>query len=101
MIEPTTDPRGMPEDMKQGFIGALISPAAAETIKGYYASIAGDDPAIIAQVQDDAAIVNPQARKDVAIALLNWNPETSINAYNGPIEMQLIAANDHPGRFTI
>lgn len=97
LIEAATDPRGMPENMKQGFVAALNSPAAAETIQGYYASIAGGDPAIIAQVQDDAAIVNDQARRDVAIALLDWNPETSINAYIGDIEMHLIAANDHPG----
>lgn len=96
LIEPATDPRAFPEEMKQGLIGALSSPAALETIQGYYASQAGSDPAVIAQIQDDAAAVNADARFGVAEALLNWNPEASVNGYDGKIEMHMIKANDNP-----
>lgn len=96
LIEPATDSRGMPEDMKQGFMGALSSPAALETIQGYYASISGGDPAVIAQIQDDAAVVNKDARFGVAEALLNWNPEPALNAITYPVEMHVIEANDNP-----
>lgn len=96
LIDPATDPRGIPEEMRAGFLAAFSGPGGVEAIKGYYASIAGTNPATIARVQSDAEAVHPDARLGVAEALLAWDPEAAINGYSGPIEMILTSPNDTP-----
>lgn len=96
LLDPATDPRAMPQEMRQGFLGALASPEALEAVQGYYASIAGGDGAVIATVQADAAGVTAEARLGVATALLDWDPETVLAGWDGPLHMLVTPANDNP-----
>ncbi|MBL4786345.1 MAG: alpha/beta hydrolase [Cohaesibacteraceae bacterium] len=96
LLDPATDPRAMPKDISTGFLGALQSPDALDAIKGYYASIAGDNPQIIAQVVGDAAQADPAARYGVAEALVNWNPQVALDKWDGPITALITSANDNP-----
>lgn len=96
LIDPATDPRVIPAEMRAGFLAAFSGPGGVEAIKGYYASIAGKNPATIARVQRDAEAVDADARLGVATALLGWDPEAAINGYSGPIEMILTSPNDTP-----
>lgn len=96
LIDPATDPRVIPAEMRAGFLGAFAGPGGVEAIKGYYASIAGENPATIARVQSDTEAVDADARHGVAKALLEWDPEAAINGYSGPIEMILTSPNDTP-----
>ncbi|MCB1516188.1 MAG: alpha/beta hydrolase [Hyphomicrobiaceae bacterium] len=96
LLDPATDPRGMPEEMRNGFLGALASPEGLGALQGYYASIAGDNPATVAMVLEDAAKVTDGARIGVATALAFWNPEESIHAWKGPIFLANTPENDNP-----
>ena len=96
LIDPATDARQMPAEMRQGFLDALSGPDAAEAVKGYYASIAGSNPTVIAQVQADADVVHPDARIGIATTLLSWNPEDAVAHYDGPVEVMITPFNDNP-----
>lgn len=96
LVEPATDPRGMPKEMRQGFLAALAGPGGVEALKGYYASIAGTNPETIATVQADVEAVHADARLGVAEALLGWNPEVALAGYAGPVAMLVVPTNDTP-----
>ena len=96
LLDPATDPRAMHKDISTGFLEALQSPVALDAIKGYYASIAGDNPKIIAQVVGDATQADPAARYGVAEALVNWNPQVALDKWDGPITALITSANDNP-----
>lgn len=96
LIDPATDPRQMPAEIRDGFMAAIAGPDGAEAVKGYYASIGGSNPAVIAQVQADAGVVDPDARLGFAQALINWNPEEALAGYTGPLEILITPANDNP-----
>lgn len=94
LVDPATDPRGMPEEMRAGFLAALDGPGGLPVVQGYYASIAGDDATVVARVQDDAAAVDATARLGVAKALAYWNPEPVLSGYAGPVAVLVTQAND-------
>jgi pimeloyl-ACP methyl ester carboxylesterase len=94
LVDPATDPRAMPREMRDGFLAALKGPAALDAIQGYYASIAGPNSKTVAHILTDAATAHETARFGVAKALAFWNPEPSLNNYNGPVGMLVTPPND-------
>ncbi len=95
-LDPASDPRSIPEDMRQGFLGAIESESGLEAVQGYLASIAGQNPMTIETVTGDAAMVAPDARFEFAQALMNWNAEAAMSHWTGPAFMAITPANDTP-----
>ncbi len=95
-LDPASDPRVMPEDMRQGFMNAIRSENGLDVVQSYYVSIAGQNPETIATVTSDAAKVAPEARIGFAQALMNWNPEAAMSHWTGPTFMAITSANDTP-----
>jgi pimeloyl-ACP methyl ester carboxylesterase len=95
-LDPASDPRAMPEDMRQELMGAIRSENGLDVVQGYYASIAGQRPETIATVTGDAAKVAPDARIGFAQALIDWKPEVAMSHWTGPTFMAITSANDTP-----
>jgi pimeloyl-ACP methyl ester carboxylesterase len=95
-LDPASDPRAMPEDMRQGFMGAIQSENGLDVVQGYFASIAGQKSETIATVTSDAAKVATDARIGFAQAMFDWNPEVAMSHWTGPTFMAITSANDTP-----
>jgi len=97
LVDPATDPRLLPQEMRDGFVRELAGPNGLEFLKTYYRSIAGSDPRALEQVLADCEAVVPAARAGFGAALAAWNPEPTLNAWRGPIEVLATAPNVHAG----
>ena len=95
-LDPASDPRAMPEEMRQGFLDAIRSENGLDAVQGYFASIAGQNPETITTVTSDAAKVAPDARIGFAQALMDWDPEIAMSYWTGPTFMAITSANDTP-----
>lgn len=95
LVDPATDPRALPKEIRDGFVRDLAGPNGLDVLKAYYTSIAGPDEAVRQTVLADAAMVDPAARAGVGKALAEWNPEPTLNAYHGLIFVLATEANDN------
>ncbi|MHB9437004.1 MULTISPECIES: alpha/beta fold hydrolase [unclassified Mesorhizobium] len=95
LVDPATDPRALPKEIRDGFVRDLAGPQGLDVLKAYYTSIAGSDEAVRQTVLADAAVVDPAARAGVGKALAEWNPEPTLHAYHGPIFVLATEANDN------
>jgi pimeloyl-ACP methyl ester carboxylesterase len=96
LVDPATDPRALPKEIRDGFVRDLAGPNGLDALIAYYTSIAGPDEAVRQTVLADAAVVDPAARAGVGKALAEWNPEPTLNAYHRPIFVLATEANDNP-----
>lgn len=96
MIEPPTDPRALPRAVRDKFVKDLGGARSLEVQKAFFKSIAGTDAIVTDQVLADAALAVPAARVGVARALADWNPEQTLNAYQGPMFVLSAQASDTP-----
>jgi pimeloyl-ACP methyl ester carboxylesterase len=96
MVDPATDPRALPKEIRDGFVRDLAGPNGGDVLSAYYTSIAGPNADVRKQVLADAAVVDPVARAGVGKALAEWNPEPTLDAYHGPIFVLATEANDNP-----
>lgn len=95
LIDPATDPRALPPAVKQGMLRDLAGPRSLDVQKAFYASIAGQDAAVRERVLADCERVDPAARLGVARALAEWDPEPTLNAWQGPLFIVASSANDN------
>jgi pimeloyl-ACP methyl ester carboxylesterase len=95
LVDPATDPRALPAAIREGMLRDLAGPRSLEVHQAYYASIAGDDPAVRERVLADCADVSAPARLGVTRALAEWNPEPSLHAWRGPSFILASSANDN------
>lgn len=93
LLDPPTDPRVMPAEMKEGMLKGLAEPESLAFQKQFYATIAGPNPKVRDRVLADCEAVTSEARLGVARALVGWNPEPSLNAWRGPIRILASRAN--------
>ena len=93
----------MPEEMRMEFLSAVRSDEGLGIVQGYYTSISGQNPDTIAAVMADAAKVSKPARVGVTEALLGWDPQTAITAWNGRLKIVITPPNNTPAslRFLI
>ncbi|MDX8511717.1 alpha/beta fold hydrolase [Mesorhizobium captivum] len=96
LVDPATDPRALPKDVREGFIRDLAGPHASDVLKAYYTSIAGSNPAVRERVLADASVVDPAAVAGVGKALAEWNPEPALDAYHGPLLVLATESNNNP-----
>jgi pimeloyl-ACP methyl ester carboxylesterase len=97
MVDPATDPRAMPAEVRDGFIKSMTGPDSAKAFTAYVESIAGSDPKVRKQVIADAKKLNAKGRADVAKATGDWNPEITLKAYKGPMFILSTPATDNAG----
>ena len=95
MVDPATDPRQLPQEIRDGFVRDLGGANAREALKAYYTSIAGARAEVRNRVLKDAEAVHLDALHGVGKALAEWNPEPTLTAYHGPMHALAIEANDN------
>lgn len=95
LIEPATDPRALPVDVKQGMLRDLAGPRALDVQRAFYAAIAGQDSAVRERVLADCERVDAAARLGVARALAEWDPEPTLSAWRGPSFILAASVNDN------
>ncbi len=97
MVDPVTDPRKLPADVRDGFVKDMAGPKGPEVFKAYVRSIAGSNAAVRDRVLADAARIDPAARAGIAKAAGAWKPEIALKAYKGPIFIMSTPATDNAG----
>ncbi|MBU8897978.1 alpha/beta hydrolase [Corallococcus sp. M34] len=95
LVDPPTDPRALPQAVRDGFVAALKGPDSLAFQQDYFRSIAGADPVVRERVVVDCAAVAPACRAGVGAALAEWNPEPTLKAWQGPFFILASAANDN------
>ena len=95
LVDPATDPRALPVAVKRAMLRDLSGPGSLDAQKAFYTSIAGQDPAVRERVLADCERVDATARLGVAQALVDWNPEPTLNAWRGPCFIVASSANDN------
>jgi pimeloyl-ACP methyl ester carboxylesterase len=96
LLDPATDPRVIPQDIRDGIVTGLAGPQSLNFQKQFYATIAGSNEKVCASVLADCAKVLPQARLGFGEAFAEWNPEPSLDAWKGPIFILASEASDTP-----
>ena len=96
-VDPVTDPRKLPADVRDGFVRDMAGPNSLEAFKAYVGPIAGSNLAVRDRVLADAALIDAAARAGVAKAAGVWNPEITLDAYQGPILIVSTPATDNAG----
>lgn len=97
MVDPVTDPRALPANVRDGFVKDMAGPKSLEVFTAYVGSIAGKNEAVRKRVLADAAKIDSAARAGIAKAAGDWNPEITLGAYRGPILILSTPATDNVG----
>ena len=96
LLDPATDPRVIPKDIRDGIITGLAAPESLDFQKQFYATIAGADAKVRERVLADCAKVVKQARLGFGKAFADWNPEADLDAWKGPIFILAGEVSDNP-----
>lgn len=95
LVEPPTDPRALPQEVRDGMVHDLAGPNSVKVQQDFYRTIAGDNEAVRERVLADCAAASTPARAGTASALATWNPELTLNAWKGPLSILAIPRNDN------
>jgi esterase len=83
-----------PEAEIRPFLEALDTPAYAETIEGYWSSIAGSDGAVLERVLADLRATPREAMVLGLHSVMAFDPKPALEAYRGPTLAVITPAND-------
>jgi pimeloyl-ACP methyl ester carboxylesterase len=97
LLDPATDPRVIPKDIRDGIVTGLAGPQSLDFQKQFYATIAGPDAKVQARVLSDCEKVAQKARLGFGKAFAEWNPVVDLDAWKGPIFILAGEASDNPG----
>ena len=96
LLDPATDPRALPQEVRDGIVSGLAGPQSLAFQKQFYATIAGDNAKTQARVLADCETVAPAARLGFGKAFADWNPEPALDGWHGPVFILASAASDNP-----
>jgi pimeloyl-ACP methyl ester carboxylesterase len=96
LLDPATDPRVIPGEIRDGMIAGLSGPQSLDFQKQFYATIAGGNERVRARVLADCEKVAPAARLGFGKAFADWNPEPALDAWKGPIFILSSEGSDTP-----
>jgi pimeloyl-ACP methyl ester carboxylesterase len=96
LLDPATDPRVIPKDIRDGIVTGLAGPESLAFQKQFYATIAGPDAKVKARVLADCENVAQKARLGFGKAFAEWSPEADLAAWTGPIFILSSEASDNP-----
>jgi pimeloyl-ACP methyl ester carboxylesterase len=96
VADPIGDGTQTPEAEVRPFLDALGSPAYAETIEGYWSSIAGSDGAVLERLLRDLR----ETPRDTVVrglhAVMAFDPKPALAGFRGPTLAVITPANDFP-----
>jgi pimeloyl-ACP methyl ester carboxylesterase len=95
LVDPPTDPRALPQQVRDGFVRDLAGPRSLQVQQDYYRTIVGGNAATRERVLADCVSVTPAARAGIGRALATWDPEPALNAWHGPTLFLVTPANDN------
>jgi pimeloyl-ACP methyl ester carboxylesterase len=95
LVEPPTDPRAIPQEVRDGMVRDLAGPHSLQVQQDFYRTIAGDDPAVRERVLADCAVLGSRARAGLAQALATWDPKAALDAWQGPLLVLVIPRNEN------
>jgi len=95
LVDPPTDPRALPQHVRDGFVRDLAGPRSLQVQQEYYRTIAGENPTTRARVVADCESVAAAARVGFGRALATWNPERALSAWHGPALVLVSPPNDN------
>jgi pimeloyl-ACP methyl ester carboxylesterase len=96
LLDPATDPRALPQDIRDGIVGGLAGPDSLAFQKQFYATITGGNETTRSRVLADCETVTHAARLGFGKAFAAWNPEPALDAWKGPIFILAGEASDNP-----
>jgi pimeloyl-ACP methyl ester carboxylesterase len=96
MIDPVTDPRALPQAVRDGLVKDTAGPKGREIWRAYVGSIAGKNEAVRERVLADAEKRSNAAIAGLSAVLATWNPEITLFDYKGPIHILSTPATDTP-----
>jgi pimeloyl-ACP methyl ester carboxylesterase len=83
-----------PDAEVRPFLEALDTPAYAETIEGYWSSIAGSNGAVIERLLADLRATPREAMVQGLHSVMAFDPKPALSAYRGPTLAVITPAND-------
>jgi pimeloyl-ACP methyl ester carboxylesterase len=95
LLEPPTDPRALPQHVRDAFVADLEGPGGLLAQQEFYRTIVGDNPITRQRVLADCESVVPAARAGLGRALATWDPLPALRAWHGPTLVLAIPANDN------
>jgi pimeloyl-ACP methyl ester carboxylesterase len=96
LLDPATDPRVLPQDIRDGIVAGLAGPQSLDFQKQFYATIADANKKVSARVLADCEKVLPEARLGFGKAFAQRNPEPALDGWKGPIFILSSEASDTP-----
>lgn len=96
LLDPATDPRAIPKDIRDGIVTGLAGAQSLDFQKQFYATIAGGNKKVADRVLADCEKVAAQARLGFGKAFAEWNPESFLDRWKGPIFILSGEASDNP-----
>lgn len=96
LLDPATDPRAIPKEILDQMTTGLAGPQSLDFQKQFYATIAGPNEKVRDEVLADCEAVAPDARLGFGKAFAQWNPESTLDAWKGPIFILSGEASDTP-----
>lgn len=95
LVDPPTDPRALPQPVRDGFVRDLAGPRSLQVQQDFYRTIAGDNPATRQRVLADCESVVPAARAGIGLSFATWDPEPALRAWHGPTLVLVTPPNDN------
>ena len=95
LLDPATDPRAIPKHVREDIVAGLAGPRSLEFQKQFYATIAGSNERVTARIIADCEKVVAPARLGFGKAFAEWNPETALDAWKGPLFILASEASDN------
>jgi pimeloyl-ACP methyl ester carboxylesterase len=96
VADPIGDGTQTPEAEVRPFLEALDSPAYAETIEGYWSSIAGSDGAVLERLLRDLRETPRETVVGGLHAVMAFDPKPALARFRGPTLAVITPANDFP-----
>jgi pimeloyl-ACP methyl ester carboxylesterase len=100
LLDPASDGRALPAELRAGIIGALRSPAYLKTVEDYWAPMLEPSSAAVrARLAKDLRSTRPEALVETLAALFEFDPVTPLRAYSGPALALITRFNHTPASY--
>ena len=96
VADPIGDGTQTPEEEVRPFLDALESPAYAETIEGYWSSIAGSDGAVLERLLRDLRETPRETVVRGLRAVMAFDPKPALTRFHRPVLAVVTPENDFP-----
>jgi len=96
VADPIGDGTQTPEAEVRPFLDAVDSPAYAETIEGYWSSIAGSDGAVLERLLRDLRHTPRETVVRGLYGVMAFDPKPALQRFRGPVLAVVTPENDFP-----